>query len=267
MTLGERIRKARLEAQLSQRQLCGDRITRNMLSQIENGAARPSMDTLRYLAQRLDKPLSFFLDEAVPVNLTVMARARRAYASGQPEAALQALSEYREPDETFEPERRLLWKLSLLEAAQGAMEAGRELYALELLAQAGELEVSYCGTELERRRLLLLSRVSREKAPLCAALPCADEELILRAMGAMENGEWARAAAALDMVQDCRSPRWQLLRGQVFRHAGACSDAVECLLQAREAFPEETAPELEHCFRELGDYRQAYYYACLQKKE
>ena len=47
MTLGEKIRQARLDAHLSQRELCGDVITRNMLSQIENGSARPSMDTLQ----------------------------------------------------------------------------------------------------------------------------------------------------------------------------------------------------------------------------
>ena len=49
MDLGEKLKKVRLEAGLSQRQVCGERITRNMLSQIENGSARPSMDTLRYL--------------------------------------------------------------------------------------------------------------------------------------------------------------------------------------------------------------------------
>ena len=61
MELGQRIRAARLEAGLSQRQLCGEVITRNMLSQIENGSARPSMDTLQYLAAQLGKPVSFFL--------------------------------------------------------------------------------------------------------------------------------------------------------------------------------------------------------------
>ena len=39
--LGQRIRQARQEAGLSQRQLCGETITRNMLSQIESGKARP----------------------------------------------------------------------------------------------------------------------------------------------------------------------------------------------------------------------------------
>ena len=64
MTLGEKIKQARLEAGLSQRQLCGETVTRNMLSQIENGAARPSMATLSYFAARLGKPVSYFLDEA-----------------------------------------------------------------------------------------------------------------------------------------------------------------------------------------------------------
>ena len=63
MDLGQRLKNARLEAGLSQRQLCGDVITRNMLSQIENGSAKPSMDTLRYFSQILGKPISFFLEE------------------------------------------------------------------------------------------------------------------------------------------------------------------------------------------------------------
>ena len=63
MELGQRLKQARLEAGLSQRQLCGEEITRNMLSQIENGSARPSMDTLRYLAARLGKPMGYFLEE------------------------------------------------------------------------------------------------------------------------------------------------------------------------------------------------------------
>ena len=81
MELGEKLRQARLEAGLSQRQLCGEEITRNMLSQIENGSAKPSMDTLRYFAQRLGKPVSWFLEEegAISPNSQVMAAARAAF--------------------------------------------------------------------------------------------------------------------------------------------------------------------------------------------
>ena len=80
MTLGEKLRQARLEAGLSQRQLCGEEVTRNMLSQIENGSAMPSMSTLAYFAQRLGRPVSFFLQEDAicSPNQERMERARTA---------------------------------------------------------------------------------------------------------------------------------------------------------------------------------------------
>ena len=85
MELGEKLRQARIEAGLTQRQLCGEEITRNMLSLIENGSAKPSMGTLTYLAGRLGKPVSFFLDEAAVVspNREVMESARRLYDAGE----------------------------------------------------------------------------------------------------------------------------------------------------------------------------------------
>ena len=78
MELGQKIRAARQELGLSQRQLCGEEITRNMLSLIENGSAKPSMKTLQYLAVRLGKNISYFLEETAVLspNQAVMASAR-----------------------------------------------------------------------------------------------------------------------------------------------------------------------------------------------
>ena len=50
MTLGQKLKKARLDRGLTQSQVVGDRITRNMLSQLENDLASPSVGTLEYLA-------------------------------------------------------------------------------------------------------------------------------------------------------------------------------------------------------------------------
>ena len=47
MELGQRIRQARQEAGLSQRQLCGEEITRNMLSLIENAENDEEKERLR----------------------------------------------------------------------------------------------------------------------------------------------------------------------------------------------------------------------------
>ena len=79
MELGEKLKQARLEAGLSQRQLCGEEITRNMLSLIENGSAKPSMKTLQYLAARLGKPVSYLLEETAVLspNQEIMASVRQ----------------------------------------------------------------------------------------------------------------------------------------------------------------------------------------------
>lgn len=54
--LGHRIKEARIAKKMTQSQVVGNFITRNMLSQIENGAALPSVRTLQYLADVLDAP-------------------------------------------------------------------------------------------------------------------------------------------------------------------------------------------------------------------
>ena len=56
--LGRKIREARLAKRLTQSEVVGDFITRNMLSQIESGAATPSMKTLEYLSNVLSVPMS-----------------------------------------------------------------------------------------------------------------------------------------------------------------------------------------------------------------
>lgn len=56
--LGRRIREARLAKKLTQAEVVGDFITRNMLSQIESGSALPSVKTLQYLSRVLEVPMS-----------------------------------------------------------------------------------------------------------------------------------------------------------------------------------------------------------------
>ena len=152
MHIGERIKQARLEAGLSQRQLCGQRITRNMLSLIESGKARPGMDTLTFLAAQLGKPIGYFLEE---------------------QAAL--------------PERE----------------------------------------ELSQVRLAL--------AQQCVA--------VLQDMAVKDES-------------------WYLLRGQIAFSLGDYARAAEFLKRAERVFPKLCLSVLEQCYRELGDYKAAYEYAC-----
>ena len=145
MDLAEKLKAARLEAGLTQRQLCGDMITRNMLSQIENGAAKPSMATLRYLAQRLGKTVSYFLEEQAVVspNLDAMIQAKNAYGQKDYAKTLSALENFREPDPAFGEEKQLLQYKALLGQAGEAIFQDKLPYAKKLLQQAGEIRGIY----------------------------------------------------------------------------------------------------------------------------
>ena len=50
MKIGEKIKSVRASKMMTQAELAGDGITRNMLSKIENGTALPSLTTLLYFA-------------------------------------------------------------------------------------------------------------------------------------------------------------------------------------------------------------------------
>ena len=248
LDIGARIKAARLEAGLSQRQLCGDKITRNMLSQIENGTARPSMDTLTHLARQLGKSVSYFLDEAVTAspNTGVMAQARAALAQGRYEAVL-ALG-YQGPDPMFDAEWGLLRNLCLLALAGQAKERGQGPLAMQLLDQI-DTENPYFSSVLQRNYQLL-----------AGVLPVEDDrELLLRAEKAQDP---AQAIAYLKAVENRESSRRNLLMGKAYLSLKDYENAIPCLQKGEKADPKVCLSALEICYRELGDFENAYRCAC-----
>ncbi len=61
--VGEKIKTIRKELKMTQSQLAGEEITKSMLSQIENNVSKPSIKTLQFIANKLNKPITYFLDE------------------------------------------------------------------------------------------------------------------------------------------------------------------------------------------------------------
>lgn len=260
MELGQKIKTARLELGLSQRQLCGDTITRNMLSQIENGSARPSMDTLAILAERLGKTVSFFLEEhpASP-NQEVMERARLAFAQKDYAAVQKVLEQYKDDDPVFDWEAAALRAMTLLELAKAAAAEEKKPYALSLLAEAktaGERSPYFDGGKAE----IELGKLGQK-----ALLPDIDEVLRLKAQRALDSGDGGKAAALLDAMDSRDGGEWLFLRGRAMMLNGNWEAAKEMLLAAEADYPAQSAALLEKCFSELEDYRMAYFYACKQK--
>ncbi len=227
MSLGEKLRQARLEAGISQRALCADVITRNMLSQIENGSARPSMATLQYLAGQLGKPVSYFLEE-MPVP--------------QEQAPLFHL-------------------VQGLEQARQLLNAGKSQEAAAALQQA-EQHLPEAPDWIRRQSILLKARLNPEQAATLAdQLPSLDGELMVRVGAALKANQPQLCIRYLTACEN-REAAWELAMGEALLLQAQYAEAAHHFHQAESQYPHRTSQTLEICYRELEDYQKAYHYAC-----
>ena len=237
MTMGQRILAARLAAGLSQRELAGEEITRNMLSSLEHDTANPSVATLRYLAGRLGRPVSFFLGEDGP------SEAVAAFEKGDYRRCLEMLSE---------GEKRWLAPIARLREAEQAIDSGRIPYARELLAGLEGADSPLFGPELHRKSAILRCRFG-EFVPIPE-----DGALALSAQAALASGRWADALRYLSASDD-RGADWEHAMGECRFHAGDYAGAKDHYHRCEDAF--DVRSRLEICYRELEDYKMAYFYA------
>ncbi len=97
MTIGEKVKKARASLNMTQTELAGDVITRNMLSVIENGKANPSLQTLIYLSEKLELPLSYFLTDDADMDslkqIKLMPRIKQAFKEHKYDLCQDLISE------------------------------------------------------------------------------------------------------------------------------------------------------------------------------
>ena len=86
MNIGKKIKELRTKKLMTQAELAGDVITRNMLSCIENGSAQPSLGTLRHIASKLGVPTGYLLadedEENLYAKMSEMKDIKSAYLSG-----------------------------------------------------------------------------------------------------------------------------------------------------------------------------------------
>ena len=243
MELGERIKRARLEKGLSQRQLCGEYMTRNMLSLIENGAAKPSVETLEFLAKQLGKPVGYFLGEASPLE-----DARAALALGDLAALREALDGVEEASEEW----KLLEFYWHLQQGASALGEGREDYARTLLQRALELPGLYITKPLRQRARVLLTLAGGKGNP-------DNEDTALLAL-AMEAPNPRRQREILAAAEDRENPRWCWLMARAAMALGEYTAALEALEKCPDS--RELWQAREVCCRELGDFKGAYEAAC-----
>lgn len=258
MTIGQRILTARQELGLSQRQLAGENITRNMLSAIEHDKAKPSLDTLQYLSEQLGRPVGWFLGEDTPAveGYDLLKQARLAYDRGEYRDCLSRLE--RIPGgEVLEREVSLLKVLATFALAEQCLTDGRIPYARKLLEEPMGKDCPYFSHELAVRQGIL-----RHRAGLSREIP-EEGTLILRAEQALGEKRYADAKRYLEALDD-RDEKWHYLMGEALfgleDHAGAARMYHKC----EDTMPQAVRRKLQLCYAAMKDFEKAYYYATLE---
>ncbi len=286
--LGKKIRALRLQKKMTQKEVVGDFITRNMLSQIESGAATPSMRTLEYLARVLDVPMFYLMedepkDRTIPVSM--LQKAKRAYRGGDYDACLVSLQQVKEP---FLEEANALKAKANLKKAQKLLQVGEFQQAKELAEEAVKLndqsiygarsvkaDAYLCMDEAtdEGRDYYLQYRSALETPYSNAHVSMINAEMYLN-QGKVEQARITLDALSGGDYDHCMldAGRVRLLQARVAMAGGQWKEGLSLCREAEGLW--EQSPHhaqrgllyqcMEKCAMELNDYKSAHHYASLR---
>ena len=167
MDIGKKIKKLRTEKLMTQSELTGGEITRNMLSRIENGAALPSLGTVVYLASKLGVPAGYLLSEGeeefIYRKTAVMKNIRRAYTDENFELCRDiCLTEFEE----FDDELELIYTDCCLGVAEENIRNGRLHRACDFLDEAVvHAEKTMFDTTTQKNSISIMFGILKEISP------------------------------------------------------------------------------------------------------
>src|SRR5687768_618132 len=163
--LGERLRRLRVSAGLTQSELAGERFSKEYVSQIERGKTRPTQETVQWLSARLGVDPGFLAsgisaDERGRVEATLA----RADALSEAHRYEEAIHEFQGIRPAVSATGAVELELrSLTGQAWACMQAGRTREAIELLTRARLLSEGPEFSDLDRADVLFRLGACRYK--------------------------------------------------------------------------------------------------------
>ncbi len=285
MTLGEKIRRRRRQLHLTQEALAGDAVTRILISRIESGDVNPSLETLKYLAERLDVPAGYLLTEEDDLLQFLLPKIkeelRDRYRRGDDNGVFALCEQYELHDE----ETYLILCECAVRLGRRAYEGGATAEAAEWFDRALSFaeETSY-HTEVVLGEAVLYKAMLAELSGECpevyldsyaSALGRAldlDRYLLLRFFADMERDGTVGPGAAHGGIP-IRNPLYSALRSIWLTAAAGdvvgAQSALAALLRGENAAALERDPILQYrCISKMeqlsaqaDDYKTAYMYA------
>ena len=270
MTIGEKIRRRRKELGLTQREVAGETVTRNLICRIEAGECLPSLDSLRLIADALSVPVAYLLSDGDDLG-AFLANAKlptlRKYLVARRYA--DCISTVKGiPDDGIRDEVALIAARASLGLAERAIWDGNlkniPVYVEDALAYAD--------------RTVLDTAYIRARCELCRTV-AKNPQSPRWEIRSDEYKKWAQEAVSYDVfLYLTESDALPAERRVYLRHREArgliaqkkFKDALPILLSIEEQkgsgelgpyFLFRVYSDTEICYRELGDFENAYRYS------
>lgn len=171
--LGKRLKEARLAKKMTQSEVVGDFITRNMLSQIESGVATPSIKTLEYLANVLDVSLTNLMPDeneaARNEDVDCIIQAKQFILQGDFNAAVDVLDI---SSDRFSDEIYALCAIAFVKLAKNASDDGNLQQAIDYAKRAAELSDKgiYANETIKTESMLMLNSLAKRLSDYYAGM-------------------------------------------------------------------------------------------------
>ena len=281
MKIGEKIKQLRTEKMMTQSELAGDTITRNMLSCIENGSAQPSLATLRHIAAKLNVPMGYLLaegqEEKAYQKMSEISNVKNAYLSGNLRICRDMCQ-----NSSFDSddEMNLIYSECCLGLAQESFGRGRLREACDFFDEALDIaaQTIYNTGHIVSVSAVYFRYIRKISATLSSNVIDENEIEIYSAM----NDDFARYMISFDALENGKKDVAQMFMGNADL-SSPYSLHIEAKLDMLESKYEEaytklyailTSPvkiqeplmyfvfcDLEICCKERKDFKGAYEYS------
>ena len=159
--LGRKIKEARIAKKMTQSEVVGNFITRNMLSQIESGNATPSVKTLGYLSHVLHIPLSQLISDQQEDALALLEDAKSYLRMGAYKRLMEMESNY---PELLKDEFAAIFARSCLELAKENLQAEADMDAMHYAQKSVEYanQGIYANAAVKSESIMLLTKAAEK---------------------------------------------------------------------------------------------------------
>ena len=278
MDIGSKIKQLRVEKLMTQSELAGAEITRNMLSQIENGIALPSIGTVMYLAKRLGVSAGYLLadenDNFIYKKIATMKNIKKAYTDKSFEICRDmCLSELGETDDEIE----LILSCCSINLAMEAICNGRLRHACEEIDRAMiHAEATIYDTVSVKNCACVMLAFLRKISPAFDSLEIYEDVSSIEYTVSAFDNPFCKYVLALNTLEtDCFDeslPEEKLYKTHIEAKKKITEDdfagALELLNQLinSKIVPSKmllylSSADLEICCRQTEDFRGAYEYS------